>query len=148
MIDLNEEFQQLLHVVSDYHSGKPERITDVIYSWWKVYHLINCKLKEAQTFSEKERVVDEFAKFSKDLNQIYDQLGGTRLLGDENSDDTDPDNPEIPRLLSNLLKLLYMERDRLSKTMKALKKEKAAMSGKKKPKIRSIRVKRKGWIPE
>ena len=102
----------------------------------------------AQTFSEKERVVDEFAKFSKDLNQIYDQLGGTRLLGDENSEDTDPDNPEIPRLLSNLLKLLYMERDRLSKTMKALKKEKAAMSGKKKPKIRSVRVKRKGWIPE
>jgi len=146
MIDLKEEFQQLLHVVGEYHTGKPEQITNVIYSWWKVYHLINCKLREAETFSEKEAIIDQFALFSKDLNQLYDQFPGTKLLGDENSEDTDPDSPLLPVVVSNLLKMLYTEREILEKAMKALKKEKA--QGKKKPKIRSARTHRKGWIPE
>jgi hypothetical protein len=146
MIDLKSEFKHLLHVVSEYHSGKEERLTDVIYLWWKVYHLINCKLRDAKTFSEKEDVIEEFKIFSNDLNQLYDQFSGAKIYGDENSEDVDPNNPQIPMVLSNLLKMLYMERKHLETTMKALKKEK--VRGKKKPKIRSMRKEKRGWIRE
>ncbi|MFM7748227.1 MAG: hypothetical protein ACKO7X_09955, partial [Bacteroidota bacterium] len=59
-----------------------------------------------------------------------------------NSEDTDPDSPAIPLVLSNLLKMLYIEREALAATMKNLKKEKT----RKKPKIRSARKGKTGWM--